>query len=83
MGLLSRLLLLPIQGPIDAALWAADKVHTAALDAYHDPAAIKRELVELEQQLLSGQIDEETYEAIELELLQRLKDSRARPAEDE
>lgn len=72
MGLF-KLLLSPVTGTLDAALWVAEKVHDAALDSFHDPALIKKELILLEQQLLAGEITEEEYEAAEELLLMRLK----------
>lgn len=72
MGLL-KLLALPLTAPLGSARWVAEKIHQAALDAYTDPAEIRRALTNLEQQLLTGEISEEDYEAAELDLLQRLQ----------
>ena len=38
----------------------------------HDPARIRAELAEAEAALERGEIDEETYDALERELLDRL-----------
>ena len=71
MGLF-KLLAAPLTAPIHSALWVAEKIHGAALDALHDPAEIRRALAALEKQLLAGDISEEAYEEAELVLLQRL-----------
>lgn len=72
MGLLRRLLFSPVTAPADTALWVARKVHETAERELNDPAAIRRALVELEGQLLAGEIDDETYDAAEHDLLSRL-----------
>ncbi len=74
MGLLTTLLTLPVSGPLKAAWWLTEKLHEQALAAMNDPAEIKRELVRLEEALEAGEIDEETFETLELELLTRLRD---------
>jgi hypothetical protein len=76
MGFLSTLLTLPVSGPLAGLSFIADKLHEAALKEEFDPDAIKRRLIALEASLEAGQIDEETYEAQELALLQRLRDAR-------
>lgn len=77
MGLVSRLLTLPVSAPVTGSLWLARKIHEAAAQQLNDPAAIKAELSRLEAQLLSGEISEETYDAAELTLLMRLKEAQA------
>jgi len=72
MGLF-KLLAAPITAPLNSALWVAEKIHEAALDAYTDPAEIRRALGRLERQLLAGEISEDAYEEAELLLLQRLQ----------
>ena len=74
MGLLTSLLTLPISGPIKASWWLAEKLHEQAIAAMNDPAEIKRELVRLEEALEAGELTEEEFEDLELELLTRLRD---------
>lgn len=74
MGLLTTLLTLPVAGPIKAAVWVSEKIHDQALAAINDPAEIKRELVRLETALDAGELSEEAFEELELELLTRLRD---------
>ena len=77
MGLLSKLLTLPVAGPMRGALWVAGQVHDAATAELNDPAAIRAALTELERRLEAGEIDEETYEAEEEALLDRLDAAHA------
>lgn len=76
MGLLSKLLLSPIKGPMDGALWVARKVAETAEAELNDPATLRKQLAFLEQELLNGRISEEDYEAAEEDILMRLKDTK-------
>jgi hypothetical protein len=78
MGLLRGLLSLPVSGPMRGALWIASKIHEAAEAEHTDPAAIRHALRDLEAALEAGEIDEESFEAAELELLSRLSAGRRR-----
>ncbi|MFC9294029.1 gas vesicle protein GvpG [Streptomyces sp. NPDC057011] len=71
MGLLTQLLTLPL-APVRAVTWVAQRVVDKAEEEYYDPALVWRRLAELEQQLLRGEIDEETFEQEEDELIDRL-----------
>ncbi|WP_327281336.1 MULTISPECIES: gas vesicle protein GvpG [unclassified Streptomyces] len=71
MGLLTYLLTLPV-APVRAVTWVAQRVVDEAEELYYDPAPVWHRLAELEQQLLSGEIDEETFDREEDELLDRL-----------
>ena len=72
MGLLTRLLTLPLRGPSDGVLWIAGQIASHAEASRNSPAALRAALSEAESRLLSGEIDEDTYDAIEEELLLRL-----------
>ncbi|MGR4878056.1 gas vesicle protein GvpG [Streptomyces sp. LARHCF249] len=76
MGLLSYLLTLPI-APVRAVTWVAQRVVDKAEEEYYDPAPIWRQLAELEQQLLRGEIDQETFDRQEDELIERLEEIAA------
>ncbi len=78
MGLLTTLLTLPVSGPVRGAVWVLEKVHEAAEAQVYDPAAIKRELVDLERRLEAGEIDEAAFEAAEEVLLDRLDEAARR-----
>ncbi|MFG3498946.1 gas vesicle protein GvpG [Streptomyces sp. NPDC047928] len=71
MGLLSRLLTLPI-APVGAVVWVAHRIAEKAEEEYYDPAPIWRELADLERRLLRGEIDQETFDLREDELVDRL-----------
>lgn len=73
MGLLRSLLLLPVKGPMDGAMWVVQKIHGAAEEELNDPVAIKKTLVALEKALIDGEITEDEYDLAETELLMRLK----------
>lgn len=71
MGLLSELLLLPL-APARLAWWAMERVVDAASREHHDPAAVRRELAELNRRLDAATISEEEFDRREDELLDRL-----------
>ncbi|MEU9096748.1 gas vesicle protein GvpG [Streptomyces sp. NPDC048361] len=71
MGLLTYLVTLPA-APVRAVVWAAQRVTEEAENQYYDPAPIRRELADLERRLLSGEIDEDTFDRYEDQLLDRL-----------
>ena len=72
MGLLSRLLTLPVRGPGDGVLWLATRLAEHVEAERNSPAVLRAALADAEAQLLAGEIDEETYDAIEDDLLARL-----------
>ncbi|MFD7609456.1 gas vesicle protein GvpG [Streptomyces sp. NPDC059828] len=76
MGLLTQLVTLPL-APVRGVAWVMDRVIEAAEDEYYDPAPVHRALAELERQLLAGDIDEETFDRREDELLDRLEEIQA------
>lgn len=73
MGLLGTLLLLPFRGPLDATLWVAGQIGATAERQWNDPAALRAALASAEQRLLAGELSEEEYDAIETDLLERMK----------
>ncbi|MDX2560874.1 gas vesicle protein GvpG [Streptomyces sp. TX20-6-3] len=76
MGLLQSLLTLPL-APMRGVTWVAQRVLDKAEEEYYDPAPVWRELSELEDRLVRGEIDEETFEHREDELLDRLEEITA------
>ncbi len=76
MGLVRALLTLPVKGPVQSGLWVARKVHETAEVEFNDPAALRKMLVSLEQQLLNGDISEAAYDKAETEILMRLRGLR-------
>jgi hypothetical protein len=71
MGLVGGLLTLPL-APVRGLAWVFDQVIEEAETQLHDPARIRAELADAEAALERGEIDEETYEELERELLDRL-----------
>ncbi|MYW69358.1 gas vesicle protein [Streptomyces sp. SID8379] len=77
MGLLSEILLLPL-APVRGSIWVLDQVVADAERQYYDPSAIQAQLAALEKELEAGDIDEETFDRREDELLDRLEGARTR-----
>ncbi|MER7953738.1 gas vesicle protein GvpG [Streptomyces sp. NPDC096030] len=76
MGLLTQLLTLPL-APVRGVVWVAERVTEKAEEEYYDPAPVWRELAELESRLVSGEIDQETFDRREDELIDRLEEITA------
>ncbi|WFB06123.1 gas vesicle protein GvpG [Streptomyces sp. LX-29] len=76
MGVITQLLTLPL-APVRGAAWVMGRVVDAAEAKYYDPAPAEEELARLEKALLAGEIDEETFERREDELLNWLEEVRA------
>ncbi|MFE7301539.1 MULTISPECIES: gas vesicle protein GvpG [unclassified Streptomyces] len=76
MGLLTQIATLPL-APVRGVAWIVERIVEAAEDEYYDPRPIQQQLVELEDALLAGEIDEETFDKREDELLERLEEIRA------
>ncbi|WP_411124119.1 gas vesicle protein GvpG [Streptomyces sp. x-19] len=76
MGLLTQIATLPL-APVRGVAWVLDRIVEAAEDEYYDPRPVQQQLVELEDALLSGEIDEETFDRREDELLDKLEEIRA------
>jgi cytochrome c-type biogenesis protein CcmI len=77
MGLFSRLLTLPLE-PVRGVAWVAETLRDAAEDEYYDEGRIRRQLLELENDLSAGRISEQEYEAAEDELVDRLLEAQQR-----
>lgn len=73
MGLLTRLLLLPVSGPLAGSIWIAGQIAKAVDDERNSPAAIRNALREAEERLLKGDLSEADYEVLETDLLERLR----------
>jgi hypothetical protein len=71
MGLIGGLLTLPL-APVRGLVWVFDQVVDEAEAQLHDPARIRAELADAEAALERGEMDEQTYEELERELLDRL-----------
>ncbi|WNZ07577.1 gas vesicle protein GvpG [Streptomyces sp. 11x1] len=77
MGLITEVLLLPF-APVRGSLWTVRQVLTEAERQYYDPASVRADLARLEHRLEAGEIDEEEFDRLEDELLDRLEISTQR-----
>jgi gas vesicle protein GvpG len=71
MGLIGSLLTLPL-APARGLVWVLEQAVEEAESQLHDPTRIRAELADAEAALERGEIDEETYDELERELLDRL-----------
>jgi hypothetical protein len=71
MGLIGGLLTLPL-APVRGVAWVVEQVVEEAEAQLYDPRRIRAELADAAAALERGEIDEETYEELEQELLERL-----------
>jgi hypothetical protein len=76
MGLVGGLLTLPF-APAKGLVWVLEQVAAEAEAQYYDPRRIRAELARAEEELAAGVIDEETYDAIERDLLARIGTTRS------
>src|SRR5687767_12976074 len=76
MGLLSKILLFPVAGPIAGIKWSLEKVQTVVETELTDDTPIKQELMELQMLLELGEIDDPEYVAREAEIMRRLREVR-------
>jgi hypothetical protein len=76
-GLITRILTLPF-APVEGAVWVIDQLVLAAEREHYDPAPLRRQLAELEQQLIDGRIDEAEFDRLEDELLDQIEWLEAR-----
>ncbi|MFI8504429.1 gas vesicle protein GvpG [Streptomyces sp. NPDC085524] len=73
MGLLNILLTAPL-APVRAVVWVAEQIADQAEEQYYDPAPVWAALADLEGRLQRGEIDQDTFDRAEDELLDRLQE---------
>lgn len=73
MGLLAKLLTAPISGP----WWVMERVVAEAERQLYDEDVIRARLADLEMRHEMGQLDDESFEQAEDELIERLRAARA------
>ena len=78
MGMLTDVVFAPAVGPLKGVLWLARLIADQAERTLYDEGVIRAALLDLEQQLDAGTIDEVAYETQETVLLARLKIARER-----
>jgi hypothetical protein len=74
-GLL-KLLTLPVTGPISGVRWTLETVLEEAERQYYDEAAIREEMLAMEERRRRGRIDEAAFERAADALLERLLQAR-------
>ena len=77
MGILSKLLLFPVSGPVAGIRWSLGQVQKVVEEELTDDAPVKQELMELQMQLELGDIDDDEYVRREADLMMRLREVRA------
>ena len=77
MGLIGRVLTLPIVGPARAGWWVLEQVVAAAEAERYDEGQIMAQLRSLSSDLDEGRITEQEHAAAEAALLERLVEARA------
>ena len=76
MGLLTSILFFPVTGPVAGIRWTLGKVQRVVEDELVDDTPVKQSLMELQMRLELGEIDDETYLAEEMKLMQQLREVR-------
>lgn len=71
--LLLKLLALPVTGPTDGLLAILNTIREEADKERLNPDTLRRQLAALQEMLESGDIDEDTYDALEEEILDYLE----------
>lgn len=75
MGLLTGILTLPL-APLRGTVAIAEQIRQQAEEAYYDPAAIRRELEQVDQLRADGEITEDEATAWEDQLIERMMIAR-------
>lgn len=76
MGLLSKILLAPFLGPVWGTQWTLEKVDRVVRDELTNDEPIKEDLMKLQLELESGEIDDDEYVRREAEIMVRLREVR-------
>ncbi|MFC8722820.1 gas vesicle protein GvpG [Kitasatospora sp. NPDC057198] len=71
MGLITGLFTLPL-APVRGVVWVAERLHEQAWHELNDPAAVRRQLMDVQAAREAGTIDEQEAERREAELVRRL-----------
>jgi hypothetical protein len=76
MGLLTNILLAPFLGPVWGTRWTLDKVDRVVREELTDDTSIKEDLMALQMQLETGEIDDAEYVRREAAIMQRFREVR-------
>ena len=77
MGILSKVLLFPVTGPVAGIKWSLGQVQKVVEEELTDDEPVKRDLMELQMQLELGDITDDEYVEREAVLMARLREVRA------
>jgi hypothetical protein len=77
MGLFTGLLTLPL-APMRGVMWLAERIQEQAEQQMYDPAAVRRQLAEVDRARTAGELSDEAAAELEDELLSRLMTARSR-----
>ncbi|MGN6752379.1 MAG: gas vesicle protein GvpG [Intrasporangium sp.] len=77
MGLITGILTLPL-APLRGVVAVAEQIRRQAEDVYYDPAAIRRELEDVNHLRQTGELDDATATAMEEHLIERLMAAQER-----
>jgi hypothetical protein len=80
MGLITGLLTLPL-APVRGVAWLGQRILEQAEQQMYDPAAIRRQLSEVERARETGELSADEAADLENELLSRMMAGRSRPGE--
>jgi hypothetical protein len=80
MGLFMGLLTLPL-APVRGVVWVAELLHDEAERRLYDPAAVRRQLAQVEEAQASGELSDDEAAELENELLGRMMTGRPRKPE--
>ena len=75
MGLITGLVGLPLT-PVRGVTWLAERIQEQAESEMYDPAAIRRQLEEVDEARQSGDLPEDEAAELEEQLLQMLLEAR-------
>jgi gas vesicle protein GvpG len=76
MGLLTNILLAPFLGPVWGTKWTLENVDRVVRDQLTDDTPVKEDLMALQMQLETGEIDDDEYVRREAEIMKRLREVR-------
>ena len=76
--MLFKLLAAPLTAPLNSVYWLSQKIDEAAQAQLNDTEELKRQLMALELKLENGDLTEDEFEELELDLVRRLQAANQR-----
>ena len=76
MGLITNILLAPFLGPVWTSRWTLDKIDRVVREELTDDTPVKEDLMKLQLQLETGEIDDAEYVKREAEVMTHLREVR-------